>query len=323
MPKLDIKAVYEELKQGLVWPVYWVHGAERLRARELIRRIEEAVQGAEAGGMSQGVIRLEGQEASASTVLEHANSLLLGGGKPLIIVRDAQQLDELEELSTQLGPRVPLAECPSVVVLWAKDLDQRRKFSKELLEKAAVIETGEVPEREREAWVRFMAKRKAGLALLDEHVAQLASADPWSLEMIENELEKADLMGATSFETGSREPLSAARAQAQFTEAFFLKNETQALELASHFADDPGESFPLLGLMTWNLRQLFLQKRGQFAAGRGGFVQDRFQRWAGKWQESELVRAQHEALELDFALKQTAQEPLGAWAVFIQKSLNN
>ena len=39
MPKLEPKVIQKELEQGVLWPVYWLYGQERMKSRELFKRI--------------------------------------------------------------------------------------------------------------------------------------------------------------------------------------------------------------------------------------------------------------------------------------------
>src|SRR5690606_2935264 len=117
-------------------------------------------------------------------------------------------------------------------------LDRRRKFSKLLVEKAAVVECDEVPEEKREGWIEYLAKRRGLLELPPEIVARLRSLDPWSLDIVDSELEKYDLAGQG--EEGSAVllgSLGSGRSAEQFLEAFFSREKAAALEALGAFVD--------------------------------------------------------------------------------------
>ncbi|MDR3608767.1 MAG: hypothetical protein P4M08_15490 [Oligoflexia bacterium] len=328
MPKLEPKVVQKELEQGYLWPVYWLYGSERMKIRELLRRIRKAVLGDEGSALGLGSMLSEDlfdatdlSAGGASAILDAAQSSALGGGLRLVIVREAHALKEPEVLASLFGPRVktPDSRLVSVCVFLSKDLDGRKKFSKALLENAAVVACEEVPEAEREAWVQYLAKRR-GLNLEPRLVTLLSQLDPWSLDSIDQELEKysigesADVIFAGAGASGSL-----AHSVEGFLDALLTKNLAQALKSIDSFADSPDESLPLLGLLAWNVRHLALLVAERESGTRSGlklspYVAERLQRWGRHWKLSEILELQQRLEELDYSLKQTPLLPLGAWA---------
>src|SRR5262245_28723502 len=142
MPRLEPKQVQREIEEGNLWPVYWLFGQERMKSRELLKRIRKAALGEPANPLSEET--LEGTETGAHRVVEAAQSPSLDGGTRLVVVRDAHALKDTEGLAPLLGARMPAAQVGSVCVFLSKDLDGRKKFSKLLLEKAAVVPCEEV-----------------------------------------------------------------------------------------------------------------------------------------------------------------------------------
>jgi DNA polymerase III delta subunit len=232
----------------------------------------------------------------------------------LLVIREAHTLKEPEVLESLMGPAASSGHT-SVCVFLSKDLDARKKFSKKLIEKAAVVPCDAIAEEEREAWVDYLAKRR-GLALDAGVIAQLRSMDPWSLDLLDLELEK--------FELSEKSPevlLGSAGTQGGsdvFFEAFFFKDLKKALELAESFSDKTEESLPLLGLFSWNVRYLSLFLSEKNAGVRelklNPYLADKLSRWSRKWSLAELLALQEKLHELDFALKQTPKHPLGAWS---------
>lgn len=326
MPKLEIKAAQKELEAGKAWPLYWIYGPERMKSRELVRRIRTAVLGeeqAKAGfsGFLEEVI--EGTEASAESIVDSARTLSLGGGTRLVLVRDAHAVKDPEPMSELLGPLALLSDLPAVVVCLSKDLDGRKKFSKLLTEKAAVVECSDVDEQDREAWIGFLAKRR-GMEVPESLGAYLRSLDPWTLDIADQELEKAQLAGtAPGAETAVADFAGVGTGQGSdaFFEAFFGRHLQRCLEIAPHFADRPEESLPLLGLFAWNVRQLSLvvadKEKGTRSAKLPPFLSDRFKRWSRNWHGQELLSLQGRLQQIDFSLKQTPRLPLGLWGELV------
>jgi len=337
MPKLELKAVQRELEQAKVWPFYWIYGPERLKSRELLKRLKKAIfqeSGANSFGWNEETF--DGNEAGVERILDSALSPSLGGGTRLILIREAHTLKNPELLSELLGDvsRAPspmdISELSSVCVCLAKDLDGRKKFSKLLLERAAVIACDEVLEQQRESWVLYLAKRK-GLELPAFLVMQLCTLDPWNLDILDLELEKLSIDGIenqTPLEgTGSEaapETVSGlvfGRATERFLESFFLRDLKSALAQLVGFVDRPDESLPLLGLLGWNVRHLalFLSDRalGTRHTKLSPFLIDRFRKWSLKWQLQEVLELQKALVSLDFQMKQSPLLALGIWSQLV------
>jgi DNA polymerase III delta subunit len=316
MPKLELKTVQKDLEQGVLWPFYWLYGDEKLKSRELLQRIRKVALGDLSA--SQGVWGeevFEGNETDVAVILDSALSPSFSGGVRLIVVQEAHALKNPENLSSLFGPPQKLSELASVCVCIAKDLDARKKFSKVLIEKAAVVPCEGVAEDQREVWVRYLAKRR-GLDLTPTSVMQLNVLDPWSLDRVDQELEKYSVAGSlaevilddtgTSFEAD------------QFLESFFSRNLAAALPQVSRFAHQVDEALPLLGLLGWNVRQLAVviddRNHGTRYSKLNPYLVDRFRRWSSKWSLGEVIQLQNELLNLDFSLKQTPLLPLGLWS---------
>jgi DNA polymerase III delta subunit len=341
MPKMEPKQIQKELEQGLLWPVYWLYGQERMKSRELLKRIRKTALGEKPDSFCPETT-LEGTEVDAPTILDAALSPSLGGGLRFIVVRDAHAIKDAEELGDLFGPKALAAELGSVVVFLSKDLDGRKKFSKALLEKAAVVPCEEVPEDEREPWIQYLSKRR-GLELPAEQVANLTTLDPWTLDIIDQELEKFSLSQLETAQGAAGGAQGQGNAKAHgadvllpgmatfgalggadvFLDCFFHRSLKNAMNRVEAFADRPDESLPLLGLLSWNVRQLALvvsdRTRGTRNARLNPYLAERFNRWSAKWTLGELETLQARLAELDFGFKQTPLLPLGLWSSLVQE----
>ena len=319
MPKLEPKHVQKDLEKGIIWPVYWLYGTEAMKSRELLKRIRKAVLGTDESSVFQEEI-LDSAEVSASQVLEAAQSLSLMGGTRFVVVRDAHALKESDTLSPLLGPCAKLEDLTSVTVFLSKDLDGRKKFSKLLTEKAAVVPCEEVSEGDREAWIQYLAQKR-GITLPVEVVARLTAQDPWSLDLMDLELQKYEGARRVLSESEALEVLrvGAGGGSELFVEAFFSRNFTQALSCVEELAQSPEVAIPLLGLMAWNARHLCQMLAESRAGGGGGlrlspFLMEKFRRWSRVWTLEEALALQRALGEVDFGTKQTPRLPLGLWA---------
>ncbi len=313
MPRLEPKQVQKELEAGKLRPVYFIYGAERMKARELVKRITAT------SSSSLSCETIDGGETDGMAVVDAVRSLSLAGGTRFVVVRDAHALKGAEVLADLMGTAPfearPRAEVDGVCVLLAKDLDGRRKFSKVLLERAAVVSCDEIADVDREAWVGYLAKRR-GLALDSAVVTGLRSLDPWSLDRVDQELAKLEVAG------GDVEVLVAGVGAIRdsteiFLEALFCRDRPKALAAAAAFADSPEVALPLLGLLGWYVRNLALLASGRVTVRElrlNPFAQERLARWARTWSLGDTLALQRRLHELDFSVKQTPKLGIGLWS---------
>ena len=321
MPKLEPKNIQQELEKGLIWPFYWIYGPETLKAKELIKRLKKAVFGQEAESESITSFAIEsfdGAECDVHSILDVAQSPSLLGGVRFILIRDAHLLKNPDALSELFGPAQRRSELFSVCVAVAKDFDARKKFSKTLIEKVPVVACEEIPEAQRESWITYLAKRR-NLELHSSHLMHLSAIDPWSLEIVDQELEKFTLTGAQS--DVFLQELAQLGGMDAFIEAFFQRNKKIALERLGYFVDQPDQTLPLLGLLTWNVRQLvgFISDREHrdYSFKANSFLMEKLKKWSPSWTLSELILLQKEICQIDFGTKQTPLMPLGLWSQLV------
>jgi len=331
MPKLEPKAVQRELEQGMLWPVYWIYGQEAMKARELLKRIRKTALGdaaESAGGLfAMSEENIDGSETPASQIVDSALTCSLGGGTKFVVVKEAHAIKDAEELQPLLGARAPKAEISAVCVFPSKDLDARKKFSKILLEKAAVVPCEEVPEAEREAWISYLAKRR-GLEIPSGLVSQIAALDPWTLDIVDQELEKYAL--ALTNTSGEAADVLLAELGPQggaeaFLQDFFSRDLKKSLERVQALAERPDESLPLLGLLAWNVRQLATLLAARASGGRSTpklspYLAQKLEAWARHWTLPEILAVQERLAPLDFGFKQTPLMPLGMWTELVTAS---
>lgn len=326
MPKFEPKLIQREVEAGKLRPVYWLYGSEAMKSRELLKRIRARVLGEEgkSGAAVFGEAVLDAQDCEVSDVLDAAQSLSLGGGAKFVVVKQAHLLknpDPLMELCT--SEFISPGSGASVTVFLSKDLDQRKKFSKVLVEKAACVSCEETPEDEREGWIHYLAKHKSITPTTSE-AALLLAMDPWSLDGIERELEKMALaINPEDREAVLLGGLEGKGATEHFVEGFLLRDRKRALPEVRHFAGFPENALPLMGLLAWNVKMLVGVLKDREAGTREtkihSFLQDRFSRYQRVWSLSEAITLSHSLAEIDFSTKQTPRDPLGFWTDLVVK----
>lgn len=326
MPKLEPKQIQKELEAGKIRPVYWFYGTEAMKSRELLKRIRTSVLGpaADSSGMAAfAESTLDGQENEVGEVLDAAGSLAFGGGGKFVLVKQAHALKQPEDLLVLcISEFVNPAEGASVTVFVSKDLDQRKKFSKGLIEKAACVPCEAIAEEDREAWTQYLAKRKK-IQLSENEVGLLRGMDPWSLDGVDRELEKMEIAPPADREAVLLGAVGAEGkgASESFVEAFLSRDLVRALPEVRHFADSPETALPLLGLLGWNAKMLIGILRDRVVGTRetkvGSFLQERFGRYSRVWTLPDAIALQSALARLDFSTKQTPRDPLGNWTELV------
>lgn len=310
MPKLDPKQIQKELESNRIWPVYWLYGTESMKSRELLKRIRSTVLGEGAQtGIALNEVRLDGAEVEVTEVIDSAQSLSFGGSLQFVVVRDAHLIKDSDELSELLGPAQSKEDLKWVCVFLSKDLDGRKKFSKVLTEKAAVVPCEEVTEVDQETWIQYLAKRK-GVQLSPSAILSLRALEPWTLDIVDREIEKLELAEDESVLIGGMGGSDGAN---EFVEAVMVRDRAKALSIIEKFAEHPEDALPLLGLLAWNLRYLALYLADPRGLKINPYLADRLRKCSSKWKKSEVVSLNSKLAQLDFGMKQTQCLGLGLW----------
>jgi DNA polymerase III delta subunit len=327
----QIQKELDELSQGnpkaKLRFIYWIVGTEQMKIRELLKRIRKVVlkdsetgaSGAGFGFFGGGEVQLDGQEVSVESLIEETQTLSFDSSqKKLIVVKQAHLLKEAEGLMKLFSQDLS-SEC--VCVFISKDLDQRKKLSKVILEKVAVIPCEEVQEIDKEAWILYLAKRRHQV-LEPQEMLFLRTLDPWNLDCVDQELEKLDLLKSSKSETPHSTEDWVVLNQfhydsQQLLEAWMRRDRVTLLKNLSWLSEHPEEALPLMGLMAWNFKMLTLacleRSQAKTTLKLSGFILDRLRAWVKYWKVEELVAFQKDLAEIDFSLKQTQRNPLGLW----------
>ncbi|MBS1958440.1 MAG: DNA polymerase III subunit delta [Bdellovibrionales bacterium] len=316
MPKIEAKIIQKELDSGKLRPIYYIYGSERMKSRELLKRIQKAVHGDDPPN-DFNYEKWDGSDASAETILDSVQSFSMMGGTKLIVVRNADEMDRFDSMIPYLK-NAPTEVDSSVLVLVAKGFDARKKISKAIDAAAAVIQCNEVSDQDREPWIDYLAKRR-GVVVTAEERMTLRGLDPWSLELVDSELSKLELVGEDPI-LRTEVLLSGVDSQArdEFIDGLFIRNREKSLKHVHHFHQDIDVQLPILGLISWNLRQLKLmliekETRTRSTERRNPYLASKLDRWARAWTMEDLQDFEQGLFDIDFALKNTRAIGEGLW----------
>ena len=180
----------QQVRRGVVAPVYLFEGEESYFHEEGPRLLAAAVLPEGAGAMDRDA--LQGDETTPAAILDLADTYPMGGGRRLILVRSADRLrlDEPEPLKAYLARPNP----KTCLVFSDTAFDRRRSLYRALERAAARVECRPLDEAALAAWVRERLRGRgyalsadlaeavaaglagAGLARVDAEMAKLCSA---------------------------------------------------------------------------------------------------------------------------------------------------
>ena len=134
-----------------------------MKIRELSKKVQRAVLGEEAPN-DFNFEKLDASEVGVETIVDASQSFSLMGGIKLLLVRNADEiknLDPIVDYLKQLSSTqpVPVSELSNVTVFISKGFDGRKKASKTIQELAVAVQCEEVADQDREPWIDYMAKR--------------------------------------------------------------------------------------------------------------------------------------------------------------------
>lgn len=327
MPKIEPKLIQKELETGKVRPVYFIFGPERMKSRELVKRLIKTILKDQKPN-DFNFEKWDGSEVGVEAILDSAQSFSMMGGTKLLLIRNADEIKNLEALCDYLkglesnDPK-EFDHYSSVMVFLSKNFDARKKTSKVIQELAAVIPCEEVLEQDREPWIDYLAKRR-GVTLASDERLTLRGLDPWSLDIVDSELAKLELVGDDCL-LRSQSLLAgvSSHARDEFIDALFCRDQKRALGLMHLFSEEMEVQLPFLGLLSWNLRHLKLlileqETKARSSEKRNPYLMKNLERWRKHWNLNSIQQLEHSLFEVDFSLKNTRLLGKGLWMSVIQ-----
>jgi DNA polymerase III delta subunit len=310
VPKIDSQLILQEIKSGSLRQGYWIYGPERMRARNCIDQILKAHLG-EGFRADPNLDRLEASEVSAIEALERSQGMSLFGGRRAVLVTGAEQLKGVDEDTPwPIAEKTPIDAVDSVVIFWSKSFDGRKKTSKKILKALAVVECAEIAERDREPEIERLARARE-VRLTDQELGMLIALDPWSLDLVDRELDKLTLWeGDLNHRVNLIAGVGRFQIQDAWIDSVFLKKPHIFRELTQTIAEELALLLPLLGLLSWNQRELrkYLIDPG---AQRSPFLARKFAGWKRNWSESELDQLGAILFRVDWSFKSSRKLMLG------------
>jgi DNA polymerase-3 subunit delta len=317
------EAVVRELRKpaGKLAPAYYVWGPETLRADAVADAVRARTLTGSPDGLNLDVV--SGETATGGRIADLGRSFPMMAPHRLVVVQDADKLgeDDQEALLAYLENPPP----DTVLLFRARLGDLRTRLLKRIGELGGLVRCDELTPRELPGWVVDEAAHHGiGLAAgVAELVVEVVGGD---LGALRGALEKLSLYVAPRTDVESAD-VDEALAHTRSHEAFDLaaailaRDLVRALAILQRILDagKSGEEIPLLGMVSWQVRQL-LRGRDLLAAGMApdeiaatlrvfGEKRGLFLRQVRTSRGKDLLRAHQALCDADRAIKGGSRRP--------------
>lgn len=255
---------------GELLPVYLLSGEDRFHRD---RAVEALVRAALGGGLAElNVDKLIAGEADADTAIRAARTVPMMAKRRVVLVRSVERWDSASSGDDdKLSPLDKIAEYAKApadtacLILVAEKVDGRRKLVAAAKKQGFLVECGLPSARELPAWVRARAKEKGHPIDADvaELLAEIAGTD---LSTLDDALERLSLYVGEGAEI-TEDAVGACVTRVRLADTWKLVDALAARDLSAVLtllADvyDPKSTLPLLGALTFRVRQLGKLKAG-------------------------------------------------------------
>ena len=258
--------VLTALKQKIYAPVYFFHGEEPYHIDMLVNYIASNVLSTSEKDFNLTVVY--GKDQSMQEILAHARRFPLGSERQVLIVKEAQELQDFnsEEGRKLLEVYIQFPQ-PATLLVWAykhKVLDSRKPLGKVLAQKTVVVHAKKLYDNQVAAWILAYVQER-GLSITEKATLMLQECTGNDLTKLANELEKIQL------NLGEATNIDDAMVQAyvgisrkfnvfELQKALAQKDVMKALQIVLHFGENPGSNpaIPLVALLCSFFSKLLL-----------------------------------------------------------------
>lgn len=182
---MTFEQIITELKAGTYRPLYFLCGDEPYFIDTISDYIEEHALAEEERDFNQTI--LYGKEADAATIIEHAKRFPMGAERQVVIVKEAQQIQKIEELDEYV--KQPQPTTVLVICYRNKKLDKRKAFAKSVAKNGVLFEGRKLYEDKLPQWISKYVEGK-GYAIDPKAAMMLTEHLGAELDKVTNELQK-------------------------------------------------------------------------------------------------------------------------------------
>lgn len=331
---------WKKIQQGQIAPVYVLVGEESYLIYETVAKLKEVL--SKNGEVE--VITFDLEEVPVEAVIDEADTLPFFSEKKLVIAKNASFLKATEKGKEKIEHNVKRLEHwlnypsdTSVTVFIApyEKLDERKKVTKLLKEKAVYIQANTPQEKDLVVWIQHEVTSQGktiGQQAIDRLVAMIGA----NMLQLKMEIEKMSLYLGESGEITVQlvEELVAKTLEQdafKMLNAYFEHNHKLALGIYHDLLQQKEEPIMLVGLLASNIRTMsnvyYLLKKGYHSQQiakqlkihpyRVKLIVENPKRPS----EERLLKALYQLAEVDIALKTTGGKRERHLELFLLKSL--
>ena len=254
---MNYKEIISSISNKDFHPIYFLMGEEPFYIDKISDYIAEKVLKAEEKEFNQSV--LYGKDVEVAQIISEAKQFPFGAEKRVVIVKEAQNIKNIEQLETYLDS--PQPSTLLVICYKYKKIDKRKKFGKNLCKKALVFESKRFYDNQVSNWIAKYLSEK-GYKIEEKASFMLAEFLGTELSNISNELDKLMLI------VKKEEKITASIVEKnigiskdynifEFQQALGSKDILKSNQIVNHFAANP-KNHPLV--VTLGMLFSFFQK---------------------------------------------------------------
>lgn len=242
----DYDRIAKDISMGRFAPVYLLMGEERFFIDRIAEQLSECVLTPEEQAFNRIVVY--GKDSDAGQVINLCRQLPMTGRRQVIIVREAQQLRQLDKLSVYT--RQPADTTILVLCHKDKSADKRSALYKSCQQNGEVLESVRPRDYEISAWLQQFIRTK-GFTIDPKALVMLTDHLGTDLTKIGNELQKLtvslpeDRRHITDRDIEDNIGISKDFNNFELCNAVLARDAGRALMIADHFARNPKDN-PLL-----------------------------------------------------------------------------
>ena len=236
---MNYKEIISEITNKNFHPVYFLMGEEPFYIDKITDYISENILLPEEKEFNQTV--LYGKDIEVAQIIAEAKQFPFGAEKRVVIVKEAQNIKNIEELENYIDN--PLPSTILVICYKYKKLDKRKKFGKNLSKKALLFESKNLYDNQVPDWiVKYLSEK--GTQIEEKAAFMLAEFIGNQLSNISNELDKLILIvkndkKITAELVEKNIGISKDYNIFEFQQALGKKDILSSYRIANHFAANP------------------------------------------------------------------------------------
>ena len=185
MAQLTFAEVLQQIKTKKPLPIYVLHGTEPYFIDKLIDAFIDELLTEEEKAFNLEI--LYGKETSINMIVDSLAQYPMGSEYKLIVVKSAQELKNIEELSNYAQD--PFSSSILVLAHSGKTLDGRKKLASTIKNKFGLFESKTMYDNQMPAWIKSEVE-KSGKSISDQNAILISEYLGTDLKKISNEIEK-------------------------------------------------------------------------------------------------------------------------------------